>query len=142
MFSPCPETRAIVRARVHTRLKSLPQAKDLPYQCLYCFVHNCRGHSALFEFFSSLIAFYNAPHFSKIFTVIFIPLIMSQLSTKHYSTIVRWSTVYHCTQFLLNTSGVIINSPTSFRVLVIFPVDHFVTNALLYENVEKYPPPC
>ena len=44
--------------------------------------------------------------------------------------------------FRLTTTGGIINSSTSFRVVVIFPVGHFITTPLLYENPEKYPPPA
>ena len=40
---------------------------------------------------------------SKIFVVTFIPLFMSQLSIKHFTTLVRWNTVYHSIQSSLNT---------------------------------------
>ena len=43
--------------------------------------------------------------------------------------------------FRLTPSGGIINSSTSFRVVVIFVVGHFITTPLLYENVGKFSAP-
>ena len=53
---------------------------------------------------------------------------------------VRWNTVYHSIQFSLIPSGGIINSSTSFGVVAIFPVGHFITTPLLCQNLEKSPP--
>ena len=40
---------------------------------------------------------------SKVSTVIFISLLISQLSIKHFTALVSWNTVYHSIQFSLNT---------------------------------------
>ena len=74
---------------------------------------------------------------TKIFKVIFIPLFMSQLSIKHSTTLVRWNTP---SNFYLTLPGGITNSSTSFRVVAIVPVGHFITTLPLDENLEKYPP--
>ena len=44
------------------------------------------------------------------------------------------------TNFPLALSGGIINSSTFFRVVAIFPVGHFITTPLFYENLQKYQP--
>ena len=100
--------------------------------------------------FSPLMAFYNPPPFlqhvgvitiSNLFTVIFIPLFTSQLFFKQFTTLIRWNTVCCCTiQFSLSAIWWIINSATSFKGVMTFPVGHLITTPQLYENLEKYQP--
>ena len=75
------------------------------------------------------------------FSVIFIPILMIQLFIKHFTTLYRWNIVYHSINFHLPPFVGMINFSTSFRVVAIFPVGHFITTPPLYENLEKYSPP-
>ena len=82
----------------------------------YSFVLDCRGvilSYCTFWNFSPLVAFYNDPlpilakcghyHYQPNLTVIFIPLLISQRSIKHFTSLVRWNTVYRSIEFSLNT---------------------------------------
>ena len=69
------------------------------------------GSYCTFSNLSPLIAFYNDPpilakcshyHYQQIFAVIFISIFMNQLCIKHFTTHVRWSTVYYSIHCSLN----------------------------------------
>ena len=76
---------------------------------------------------------------SKIFTVIITPLFMSQLSIKHFTTLVRWNTVYHSIKFSLNTFWWDHQLFCFFQGCCGFPSRSFYYHPSIFENLEKCP---